>query len=83
MWRRLKKNVANDSRSGLSIDASRIAFARWQIRDLLDYSVDHTVVELLEMPAQSTADRKSMADAMATRRSSIQEPVELLHGAVS
>jgi len=154
MWQSLKKkSVANDSRSGLSIDDSRVAFARvqrvdggvlrlaaltvdqdanneewthqiaarmrsidpapsrvtsvlphgsyqlllvevpnvpadeiksaarWQIKDLLDFPVDDTVVELFKMPKQSTSDAKPMAYAVATRRSSIQEHTELLHGA--
>jgi len=154
MWQSLKKkSVANDSRSGLSIDDSRVAFARvqrvdggvlrlaaltvdqdanneewthqiaarmrsidpapsrvtsvlphgsyqlllvevpnvpaheiksaarWQIKDLLDFPVDDTVVELFKMPEQSTSDAKPMAYAVATRRSSIQEHTELLHGA--
>ena len=154
MWRRFnRKSVANDGRSGLSIDNSRIAFAcvqrekdgtlrldaaafdkdaneeawvhrlaaqmdgiyparslvtsvlpggsyqlllvevpkvpadeinsavRWQTKDLLDFPVDDTVIELFEMPEQSTAGHKSMAYAVATRRISIQEHIELLHGA--
>ena len=154
MWQSLKKkSVANDSRSGLSIDDSRVAFARvqrvdggvlrlaaltvnqdannekwaqqlaarmgsvdpaqsrvasvlpdgsyqlllvevpnvpaneinsaarWQIKDLLDFPVDDTVVELFKMPEQSTRAAKPMAYAVATRRSSIQEHTELLHGA--
>ncbi len=55
--------------------------ARWQIKDLLDFPVENSVVELFEMPEQSTADRKSMAYAVATRRSSVQEHIELLQGA--
>ncbi len=154
MWRRfLKKSVAYDGRSGVSIDDSRIAFAyvqrekdgtlrldaaafdkdaneeawvhglvaqvdgldparslvtsvlpggsyqlllvevpkvpaneinsavRWQIKDLLDFPVDETAIEMFEMPEQSTAGYKSMAYAVATRRISIQEHIELLHGA--
>ncbi len=153
MWQSFKKGVANDSRSGLSIDHSRVAFAhvqrveggvlrlaaltidqdanneewahqlvarmksidpaqsrvtsvlpegsyqlllvevpnvpaneinsaaRWQIKDLLDFPVDDTVVELFKMPEQSTRDAKPMAYAVATQRSSIQEHTELLQGA--
>ena len=153
MWPSFKKSVANDSRSGLSIDDSRVAFARvqrvdggaprltavtvnqdpnikkwahqlaarmksidlaqsrvtsvlpdgsyqlllvevpnvpaneinsaarWQIKDLLDFPVDDTVVELFKMPEQSTRDPKPMAYAVATRRSSIEEHAKLLHGA--
>ncbi len=56
--------------------------ARWQIKDLLDFPVDDTVVELFEMPQVSTtAEHKAMAYAVATRRSSIEEHIELLHGA--
>ncbi|MEE8077481.1 MAG: hypothetical protein V3T18_00685 [Pseudomonadales bacterium] len=154
MWRQfIKKSVAYDGRSGVSIDDSRIAFAyvqrekdgtlrldaaafdkdaneeawvhglvaqvdgldparspvtsvlpdgsyqlllvevpkvptneiksavRWQIKDLLDFPVDETAIEMFEMPEQSTAGYKSMAYAVATRRISIQEHIELLHGA--
>ena len=153
MLGRFKKNVDNDSRSGLSIDDSRIAFARlqklnsgklqlaaltfegaeinekwaqqlatrmdnidptrsqvtsvlpdgsyqlllvdipnvpadevnsaarWQIKDLLDFPADDTIVELFEMPQVSAGEKKPMAYAVATRRSNIQEHIELLHGA--
>jgi len=153
VWRSLNKSVPKDSRSGLSIDDSRVAFARvqrvdggvlrlaavtvnqdpndeqwaqelaarmksidlaqsrvtsvlpdgsyqlllvevpnvpakeinsaarWQIKDLLDFPVDDTVVQLFEMPEQSTRDSKPMAYAVATRRSSIEKHAELLHGA--
>ncbi len=153
MWQSFKKSVANDSRSGLSIDDSRVAFARvqrvgggvlqlaaltidqsennnewaqqlvagmksidpeqsrvtsvlpngsyqlllvevpnvpaneinsaavWQIKDLLDFPVDDTVVELFEMPDQSTRDTIPMAYAVATRRSSIKEHTKMLQGA--
>jgi len=153
MLRRFQKSLANDSRSGLSIDDSRVAFARvqrqengalrltaatidkdaneenwthrlanhtdgidlarsqvssvlpdgsyqlllvevpnvpadevksavrWQIKDLLDFPVDDAIIEMFEMPEQSTAGQKSMAYAVATRRNSIQEHIELLHGA--
>ena len=153
MFGRFKKNVDNDTRSGLSIDDSRIAFARvqklnsgklqlaaltfegaeinekwaqqlarrmdnidptrsqvtsvlpdgsyqlllvdipnvpadevnsaarWQIKDLLDYPADDTIVEMFEMPQVSAGEKKPMAYAVATRRSSIQEHIELLHGA--
>lgn len=153
MWRRFNKGGANDTQSGLSIDDSRVAFARvqrlssgvlrlaaltvnqdeknekwaqqlaarmdniksarsqvtsvlpdgsyqlllievpnvpadeinsaarWQIKDLLDFPVDDTVVELFQMPEQSAGDRKSMAYAVATQRSSVQAHIKLLHGA--
>ena len=54
---------------------------RWQIKDLLDFPVDEAVVELFEMPELSTKKDKSMAYAVATRRSNVQEHIELLHGA--
>jgi len=54
---------------------------RWQIKDLLDFPVDEAVIELFEMPEQSNVSNKSMAYAVATRRSSVQEHIELLHGA--
>ncbi len=54
---------------------------RWQIKDLLDFPVDEAVIELFEMPELSTKKDKSMAYAVATRRSSVQEHIELLHDA--
>lgn len=54
---------------------------RWQIKDLLDFPVDDAIVELFEMPGQSSAGDKSMAYAVATRRSNIRSHVESLHGA--
>ena len=54
---------------------------RWQIKDLLDFPVDEAVVELFEMPELSTKKDKSMAYAVATRRTNVQEHIELLHDA--
>ena len=54
---------------------------RWQIKDLLDFSVDEAVIELFEMPELSTTSDKSMAYAVATRRSRVQEHIELLDDA--
>lgn len=54
---------------------------RWKIKDLLDFPVDEAVIELFEMPEQSTASNKSMAYAVATRRSRVQEHIELLQDA--
>ena len=54
---------------------------RWQIKDLLDFPVDEAVIELFAMPELSTKNDKSMAYAVATRRSSVQEHIELLHDA--
>ena len=153
MWRPFKKGAANDSRSGLSIDDSRVAIAsvkrrkdgtlrlaaslfdegannagrdlqlaarmgsndprqsgvtavlpdssyqilllevpnvpedevsdaaRWQVKDLLDFPVDETVVELFRLPRQSTADGKPIGYAVAARRRSIQEHIELFKSA--
>jgi MSHA biogenesis protein MshI len=153
VWQPFKKSVSKDSRSGLSIDDSRVSFARvqrvdggvlrlaavtvdqdpnnekwahqlaarmkridieqsrvtwvlpdgsyqlllvevpnvpaneinsaarWQIKDLLDFPVDDTVVQLFKMPEQSTQDPKPMAYAVATQRSSVEKHAELLHGA--
>jgi MSHA biogenesis protein MshI len=153
MWRPFKKGAANDSRSGLSIDDSRVAFAsaqrrkdgtlrvaaslfdgsgnnsgkdlqlaarmdkvdprrskvtavlpdssyqvlllevpnvpedevndaaRWQVKDLLDFPVDETVVELFKLPRQATADGKPIGYAVAARRRSIQEHIELFNSA--
>lgn len=52
---------------------------RWQIKDLLDFPVDDAIIELFDMPEQSTVGRKSKAYAVATRRSSVQEHIDLLH----
>ena len=153
MWRQLRKTAANDSRTGLSIDDSRIALAcvqrekdgklkvaasttdniadddawaqkltaqiggidatrspvvsvlpdssyqlllaevpdvpanevnaavRWQVKDLLDSPADETVIELFDMPGQSSASDRSVAYVVATRRSNIEEHIKRLHGA--
>lgn len=52
---------------------------RWKIKDLLDFPVDEAVIELFEMPEQSSATKKSKAYAVASRRSRVQEHIELLH----
>lgn len=54
---------------------------RWQIKDLLDFPVDEAVIELFDMPELSTAGSKNMAYAVATRRSRVQEHIELLQDA--
>jgi MSHA biogenesis protein MshI len=153
MWRRFKKGAADSSRSGLSIDDSRVAFAsvqhrkngtlrlaasllddaaknagrglqlasrmgkvdprrskitavlpdasyqvlllevpnvpadevndaaRWQVKDLLDFPVDETVVEVFRLPRQATADGRPIGYAVAARRRSIQEHIELFKSA--
>ena len=55
--------------------------ARWQVKDLLDFPVDETVVELFRLPRQSTADGKPIGYAVAARRRSIQEHIELFKSA--
>lgn len=57
------------------------AAVRWQIKDLLEFSVDEAIIELFDMPGQSSVGDKSMAYAVATRRSNIQNHIESLHGA--
>lgn len=153
MWRHLKGMTTADSRAGLSVDGSRIAFARtrrnkegrlqvlastvdrqadndtwaerlsrqiggidtaripltstlpddsyqlllveapdvpgaeandavrWQVKDLLDFPVEETVIELFDMPGQSSTDNKKMAYAVATRRSNIEDHVGLVRRA--
>ena len=54
---------------------------RWQVKDLLDYPVDQAVIEFFEMPEQATGSKKSMAYAVATRRSDLQEHIEIVRGA--
>ena len=55
--------------------------ARWQVKDLLDFPVDETVVEVFRLPRQSTADGKPIGYAVAARRRSIQEHIELFKSA--
>ncbi len=55
--------------------------ARWQIKDMLDFPVDDTVVELFRLPKQSNADGKPMGYAVAARRQSVKEHIALLEGA--
>ncbi len=151
MWRRFKKGAANGSRTGLSIDDTRVAFAsaqstrhdtirltasvldeganntkraqqlasrmnaiaskssvtsvlpesgyqivlvevpnvpeeeindatRWLIRDQIDYPVDDIVVELFKLPKQSTSEGKTMGYAVAARRESIRQHIDLVKG---
>ena len=151
MWQRFKKGAANDSRTGLSIDDTRVAFAnvqtgkhdsiritasvldegvnntkraqqlasrmnaiaskspvtsvlpencyqivlleipnvpedevndaaRWQIKDHIDFPVDEIVVEMFKLPRQSTSDGKTMGYAVAARRQSIRQHIELVKG---
>ncbi len=53
----------------------------WQIKDLLDFPAEDTVIELFEMPDQFSGGDKAMAYAVATRRIGIQEHIELLQSA--
>ena len=55
--------------------------ARWQIKDMLDFPVDDTVVELFRLPKQSSANGKPMGYAVAARRQSVKEHIALLEGA--
>ena len=151
MWRPFQKGAANDSRTGLSIDDTRVAFAnvqpgkhdsiritasvldegannskrahhlasrmssiaskspvtsvlpedcyqivlldvpkvpeneindaaRWQIKDQIDFPVDEIVVEMFKLPKQSTSDDKTMGYAVAARRKSIKQHIELVKG---
>ncbi|MDH3305533.1 MAG: pilus assembly protein PilM [Gammaproteobacteria bacterium] len=65
-----------------NVPASEVKSAvRWKIKDLLDFPVDEAVIELFQMPEQSSATKKPMAYAVATRRSRVQEHIELLHNA--
>lgn len=54
---------------------------RWQIKDLLDFPVDETVIELFDMPGQSSVDEQSKAYVVATRRSNVREHIELVRDA--
>jgi len=55
--------------------------ARWQVKDLLDFPVDETVVEVFRLPRQSTVDGKPIGYAVAARRRSILEHIELFKSA--
>ena len=55
--------------------------ARWQVKDLLDFPVDETVVEVFRLPRQSTADGKPIGYAVAARRRSSQEHIDLFKSA--
>ena len=86
-WSQVTSVLPDGSYQVLLIEVPRVpadeinAAVRWQIKDLLDFPVDDTLIELFEMPEQSVAGQNSMAYAVATRRSSIQQHVELLQGA--
>ena len=57
------------------------AAVRWRIKDLLDFNLDDAVIEVFDMPEQSNRGQKPMVHVVATRRSSVQQQVELLEGA--
>lgn len=55
---------------------------RWRVKDLLDFPVDETVVELLPMPRSSTGSAApDTAYAVATRRSNVEDHIQFLHSA--
>ncbi len=53
---------------------------RWQIRDLLDFPADEAVVEVFDMPNQSTDGAKTIAYAVVTQRSNVQAQIDLCGG---
>ena len=53
------------------------AAVRWRVKDLIEYPLEDTVIEMLEMPQQASASNKPMAYAVATQRSSVQEQVDV------
>lgn len=60
-----------------NVPAEEMAAAvRWRIKDLIDYSLEDTVIEIIEIPSQSNSANKSMAYAVATRRVDIQQQVD-------
>jgi len=55
---------------------------RWKVKDLLDFPVDETVVELLPMPKSSMGRAApDTAYAVATRRSNVEDHIQFLHSA--
>lgn len=55
---------------------------RWKVKDLLDFPVDETVIELLPMPSSSMGSgAPDTAYAVATRRSNVEEHIRLLQAA--
>ncbi len=58
-----------------------LAAVRWRLKDLLDYSVDEAVVELLDMPRQANPGNTPLAYAVVTRRSTVLQQIELMEQA--
>ncbi len=62
--------------------AEASAAVRWQVKELLDFPVDETVIELFDMPGQaSRSGGKKMAYAVATPRSNVEDHISLVRRA--
>lgn len=57
------------------------AAVRWRVKDLLDFNLDEAVIEVFDMPEQSNRGQKPMVHVVATRRTSVQQQVELADAA--
>lgn len=58
-----------------------LAAVRWRLKDLIDFSLDEAVVELLEMPRNANAGSASMAYAVVTRHSEVMRQIDVMQRA--
>jgi MSHA biogenesis protein MshI len=58
-----------------------LAAVRWRLKDLIDYSVDEAVVELLEMPRHANPGSAPVAYAVVTRRANVLREIEVMEQA--
>jgi MSHA biogenesis protein MshI len=62
-----------------NVPANEISSAvRWRIKDLIDYPIDETVIEILDMPEQSNPGHKPMVYAVVTQKASVQQQVDIV-----
>ena len=60
-----------------NVPAEEITSAvRWRIKDLIEYPIDDTVIEMLDMPEQANPGHKPMNYAVVTQKATVQEQVD-------
>jgi MSHA biogenesis protein MshI len=56
------------------------AAVRWRIKDLIPFHVDDAVIDVFEIPSQTSREQGRMMYAVAARASAVRERVDLLEG---
>jgi MSHA biogenesis protein MshI len=54
---------------------------RWRVRDLIDFSIDDAVLDVFDVPGEAGVNRARSLYAVAARRSTVQQHVDLLAAA--